>query len=74
MKQWPFTVVEGRNGRPMVEVETGGEIRNLYPEQIQAIILQKIRQCAEIKVNKDVVNCVVTVPAYFNLSQKEATK
>ena len=57
----------------MVQIEQDGVNKNLYPEQIQAFILEKMKQCAEIKVNKDVVNCVVTVPAYFNNSQKEAT-
>jgi molecular chaperone DnaK len=69
-KQVPYKVVAGKNGR--VEVEAGGE--TLTPEQISAMILQKLKTDAEAYLGEKVTDAVVTVPAYFNDAQREATK
>ena len=72
---WPFKVVEGPNKRPMLEVtKKDGIKQKLYPEQISAKVLEKMKYFAEKNINGVVKNAVVTVPAYFNDSQKQATK
>ena len=63
---WPFEVVEGENSRPMFKLNVGGEERKFYPEEIQAKILQKMKQCAEKKTETTIRDAVITVPAYFN--------
>jgi molecular chaperone DnaK len=69
-KQVPYKVVAGKNGR--VEVEVGGE--TFTPEQISAMILQKLKTDAESYLGEKVTDAVITVPAYFNDAQREATK
>ena len=74
MELWPFTVVEGENGRPKMQYTVNNVQTLLYPEQVSALVLANLKCCAEIKCLKIVKNAVVTVPAYFNDSQKQATK
>jgi len=69
-KQVPYKVVAGKNGR--VEVEVAGETDT--PEQISAMILQKLKADAESYLGEKVTDAVITVPAYFNDAQREATK
>ena len=69
-KQVPYKVVAGKNGR--VEVEIAGEKHT--PEQISAIVLQKLKADAESYLGEKVTDAVITVPAYFNDAQREATK
>ncbi|KAL1782781.1 hypothetical protein HispidOSU_000991 [Sigmodon hispidus] len=73
MKHWPFTVVNDA-GRPKVQVEYKGEKKSFYPEEVSFMILTKMKEIAEAYLGKTVTNAVVTVPAYFNDSQQQATK
>jgi molecular chaperone DnaK len=66
----PYTIVEGRNG--MVSVEAGGQ--KYQPPEISAMILQKMKQTAEDYLGTEVTEAVITVPAYFNDAQRQATK
>eukprot|EP01065_Artemidia_motanka_P028353 TRINITY_DN3363_c1_g1_i1.p1 TRINITY_DN3363_c1_g1~~TRINITY_DN3363_c1_g1_i1.p1 ORF type:complete len:665 (+),score=184.46 TRINITY_DN3363_c1_g1_i1:238-1995(+) len=75
MKQWPFRVhaPEGDN-KPKIEVEYLGKRRSFNPEEISAMVLTKMKQTAESYLGGSVGQAVVTVPAYFNDSQRQATK
>merc|ERR1711917_81109 len=73
MKHWSFDVVE-ESGRPKIEVEFKGEKKRFAAEEISSMILTKMKEVAEAYLGKDVPNAVVTVPAYFNDSQRQATK
>jgi len=72
-KHWPFDVVDD-NGKPKVQVEYKAETKTFFAEEISSMILVKMRETAEAYLGKDVPNAVVTVPAYFNDSQRQATK
>ena len=71
---WPFAVKQGSQGRPVIEVNFKGEKRQFFPEEISSMVLQKMRSTAESYLGKDVTGAVITVPAYFNDSQRQATK
>jgi heat shock protein 1/8 len=73
MKHFPFTIVD-KGGKPNIEVEFKGEKKTFTPEEISAMILTKMRETAESYLGETVNNAVVTVPAYFNDSQRQATK
>ncbi|KAK3387430.1 heat shock 70 kDa protein [Podospora didyma] len=73
MKHFPFKIVD-RGGKPVVEVEFKGEKKTFTPEEISSMILTKMRETAEAYLGGTVNNAVVTVPAYFNDSQRQATK
>ncbi|MGH0159265.1 UNVERIFIED_CONTAM: hypothetical protein FKN15_006251 [Acipenser sinensis] len=73
MKHWPFNVVSD-GGRPKLEVEYKGETKSFYPEEVSSMVLTKMKEIAEAYLGKSVTNAVVTVPAYFNDSQRQATK
>ncbi|KAK3372898.1 heat shock protein 70 family [Lasiosphaeria ovina] len=73
MKHFPFTIID-RGGKPVVEVEFKGEKKTFTPEEISSMILTKMRETAEAYLGGTVNNAVVTVPAYFNDSQRQATK
>jgi len=73
-KLWPFKVVEGSGGKPKIEVEWKGEKQSFLPEEISAAVLQKMKQTAESYLGHPVKDAVITVPAYFNDSQRQATK
>ncbi|KAJ6098009.1 hypothetical protein N7499_002383 [Penicillium canescens] len=73
MKHWPFKVIE-KATKPVVEVEFKGEVKQFTPEEISAMILTKMRETAEAYLGGTVNNAVITVPAYFNDSQRQATK
>lgn len=74
MKLWPFNVKDGRGGKPVITVDYKGEEKEFLPEEISAMVLQKMKQTAEAFLGKEVKDAVVTVPAYFNDSQRQATK
>ena len=74
MKHWPFTVLEGANEKPMIEVMFKGEKKRFQPEEISAAVLQKMKATAEAYLGGEVKNAVITVPAYFNDAQRQATK
>merc|ERR1711972_518722 len=71
---WPFKVTEGSQGRPVIEVTFKGEQRQFFPEEISSMVLAKMKQTAESYIGQDVTGAVITVPAYFNDSQRQATK
>ena len=73
MKHWPFKVVNV-DGRPKIEVEYKGEAKQFFPEEVSSMVLVKMREIAEAYLGDGVKDAVVTVPAYFNDSQRQATK
>ncbi|KAJ9118277.1 Heat shock protein sks2 [Naganishia vaughanmartiniae] len=73
MKHWPFAVID-RDGAPFVEVDYLGERKQFSPQEISAMVLTKMKEISEAKIGKTVKKAVVTVPAYFNDSQRLATK
>ncbi|THD23115.1 Glucose-regulated protein 78 [Fasciola hepatica] len=70
---YPFKVVN-KNNRPYVSVQVGSETKMFAPEEISALVLGKMKQSAEAFLGKPVTHAVVTVPAYFNDAQRQATK
>ncbi|KAI4716213.1 heat shock 70 kDa protein [Aureobasidium sp. EXF-10727] len=73
MKHFPFKVID-KAGKPVVQVEFKGEEKTFTPEEISSMVLTKMRETAESYLGGTVNNAVVTVPAYFNDSQRQATK
>uniref|UniRef100_A0A915K3Q7 Endoplasmic reticulum chaperone BIP n=1 Tax=Romanomermis culicivorax TaxID=13658 RepID=A0A915K3Q7_ROMCU len=73
IKHWPFKVVE-RKSKPHIQVDVKGETKTFTPEEISAMILGKMKEVAEQYLGKPVNKAVVTVPAYFNDAQRQATK
>jgi len=74
MKHWPFKVLSGTGGTPIIEVEYKGETKQFKAEEISSMVLSKMKEIAEAYLGKEVKNAVITVPAYFNDSQRQATK
>merc|ERR1712167_494336 len=74
MKHWPFKVTSGVGGKPTIHVQYRGEEKTFAAEEISSMVLTKMKEIAEAYVGKEVKNAVVTVPAYFNDSQRQATK
>jgi len=72
-KHWSFEVVND-GGKPKIEVEYKGETKTFFAEEISSMVLVKMRETAEAYLGRDVPNAVITVPAYFNDSQRQATK
>merc|ERR1712057_58829 len=73
MKLLPFDIVD-KDSKPYVQVEFKGEKKQYSPEEISSTILGKMREIAESFLGKEIANAVVTVPAYFNDAQRQATK
>ena len=73
MKHWPFKVVSGLGGTPIIEAKAKGEIRQLEAKDISEILLVKIKRSAEAHLRVKVTHAVIAVPAHFNLSQRQAT-
>jgi len=74
MKLWPFTVKSGAGDKPMIVVQSQGEEKTFHPEEVSSMILTKMKETAEAYLGTKVNDAVVTVPAYFNDSQRQATK
>ncbi|KAF3624167.1 Heat shock 70 kDa protein [Capsicum annuum] len=74
MRHWPFKVVAGQGDKPMIVVQYKGEEKQFSPEEISSMVLVKMKEVAESFLGSTVKNAVVTVPAYFNDSQRQATK
>lgn len=74
IKAWPFDVVRGPQGDPRIRVKQGAATVQLAPQQISAILLQKMKDIAEDFVDEEVTQAVITVPAYFTDAQRSATK
>ena len=73
MKHWPFDVISA-DGKPKVQVIYKDETKSFFPEEVSSMILTKMKETAESYLGKTVSNAVITVPAYFNDSQRQATK
>jgi molecular chaperone DnaK len=73
-KRVPYKIVRASNGDAHVEVQVGGERKNFSPPEISAMILAKLKADAEAKLGEKITQAVITVPAYFNDSQRNATK
>ena len=67
-------VISEKDGKPYIQMEVEGKTKTFAPEEISSMVLTKMKQIAETYLGKEVVNAVVTVPAYFNDSQRQATK
>ena len=74
MKHWPFAIVAKDGGKPHIQVDFKGEQKVFSPEEISAMILVKMKEIAESYLGSDVTDAVITVPAYFNDGQRQATK
>ncbi|KAG1364388.1 heat shock 70 kDa protein [Cocos nucifera] len=74
MKLWPFRVVPGPGDKPLIVVTYKGEEKRFTPEEISSMVLSKMREIAETFLGHSVKDAVITVPAYFNDSQRQATK
>lgn len=73
-KRVPYKIVEAGNGDAHIEVKVGGETKVYSPQEISAMILGKLKRDAEAKLGETITRAVITVPAYFNDSQRNATK
>jgi heat shock 70kDa protein 1/2/6/8 len=73
VKHWSFDVVSD-GGKPKIQVEYKGETQTFFPDEISSMVLLKMKETAEAYLGKSVANDFVTVPAYFNDSQHQATK
>ena len=74
MKHFPYDVIDDGKGRPKIVVETKDGQKQFYPEEVSAMVLQKMKAIAEAYVGQPIRDAVVTVPAYFNDAQRQATK
>jgi len=73
MKHWPFKIID-KATKPIISVDYKGETKEFTPEEVSSMILLKMKETAEAYLGTTVANAVVTVPAYFNDSQRQATK
>uniref|UniRef100_A0A6C0IIJ5 Chaperone n=1 Tax=viral metagenome TaxID=1070528 RepID=A0A6C0IIJ5_9ZZZZ len=74
IRHWPFDVTADTNDKPLIGVNFKGERKTYFAEEISAMLLTKLKQNAEAYLGSDVTDAVITVPAYFNDSQRQATK
>ncbi|EKX46257.1 heat shock protein 70 [Guillardia theta CCMP2712] len=73
LKHFPFKVVP-KDGKPHIQAEYKGQTKTFSPEEISSMVLTKMKETAEAYLGKEVKHAVITVPAYFNDSQRQATK
>ena len=74
LKKLPYTVVSGANNIPKIQVSYKEEPKEFTPQEISSFVLEKMKMTAEAYLGKEVKNAVITVPAYFNDAQRQATK
>ncbi len=74
MRHWPFKVSAGPNDNPVIQVTYKNEVKTFTPEEISSMVLVKMKEIAEAYLGQPVKHAVVTVPAYFNDSQRQSTK
>jgi len=74
MKLWPFKVINKEGDKPYIQFSYKGETKMFAPEEISSMVLTKMKETAEAFLGETVKDAVVTVPAYFNDSQRQATK
>ncbi|MEG2809097.1 MAG: Hsp70 family protein, partial [Akkermansia sp.] len=73
-KNVPYEIVEASNGDAHIKVEAGGESKTFSPQEIASMVLGKLKADAESKLGETITEAVITVPAYFNDAQRNATK
>lgn len=73
MKHWPFIVINDC-GKPKIRIEFKGIAKTFSPEEISSMVLTKMKETAEAYLGTQIKNAVITVPAYFNDSQRQVTK
>ena len=74
LERVPYKVVEAKNGDAAIQVDVKGETKTYSPEEVSSFILAKLKADAEAKLGEKITQAVITVPAYFNDSQRQATK
>ena len=74
LKHYPFKVIPDNNNKPIIQVEYLNKKHTFYPEEISSMILRYLKDVASNYLGQEVKNAVITVPAYFNDSQRQATK
>jgi L1 cell adhesion molecule like protein len=74
MKHFPFKIVDDGHDKPLIECEYKGELKRFTPEEISAMVLSKMKETAESFTGNKITDAVITVPAYFNDAQRQATK
>ena len=74
IKNWSFSVIGDSNGKCLINTEFKGEKKQFHPEEISSMVLVKMKEIAESYCGEEVKDAVITVPAYFNDSQRQATK
>ncbi|GJS94377.1 putative heat shock protein 70 family protein [Tanacetum coccineum] len=74
IKSWPFKVIEGSEGKPLLVFEHESQEKKFSPQDISALILKNLKETAEAYLGTKVTDAVITVPAYFNNEQRQATK
>ncbi|KAJ9542362.1 hypothetical protein OSB04_028868 [Centaurea solstitialis] len=74
MESWPFKVIEGSADKPMLLFEHESEEKKFSPEEISSMILKNLKESAEAYLGTTVTDAVITIPAYFNDRQRQATK
>lgn len=74
IKLWPFKVIKGDQDKPVIQVLYKGEVKKFQAEEVSAMVLTKMKEIAEAYLGEKVNDAVITVPAYFNDSQRQATK
>jgi molecular chaperone DnaK (HSP70) len=73
MKVFPFAVVEDTEDNPMIQVTFENKMEQFAPEQISCFVLQKMKKMAENFLEEPITGAVITIPAYFNNNQRQAT-
>jgi molecular chaperone DnaK len=73
-KRMPYKVVSGNNGDAAIEVEVDGEKKSYSPQELASMVLAKLKADAEMRLGESITQAVITVPAYFNDTQRQATK
>ncbi len=73
-KHWPFKITCDNNNKPMINVKIESKLKQFTPEEISAMVLSKMKEIAENYLGREVKKAVVTVPAYFNDAQRQATR
>ena len=74
IKHFPYTVKSDSDGKPVIEVSYKNELKTFKPEEVSSMVLSKMKEIAEVYMGEDIQNAVITVPAYFNDAQRQATK
>ena len=74
MKHYPFKISSSKEDKPFIEVSYQNETKQFHPEEISSMVLTKMKDIAESYIGEKVTDAVITVPAYFNDSQRQATK